>query len=904
MPDEDHPALRAIHTGEPVRARRGRVFHRRDRAPRTSAARSPLCSEQGRSRGRCSSSGISWSVEAEPSAGAADCSRRSARPRSSLDYAETVSSVARLSVHALADLYFVDLVDENGRVERLAPHVRRSREATADRADGGFRPTTGQGDPAGEGDAEPASRSSSLKSPSLPWGPPPTIRAIEGPPPRRRLGSGDGGAARGPRAEAARHAHVRERRSRAAATPPPIWRWPKRWRAGPPGGRGECALCTSTRSAPVCTRDDFLAIVSARPPGTSLSAILTAAALLVRTLPADEQGAHDRRRRRGHSPRRAADAPDHRRSARRRRHRAGSAVDGEAGHAARRARPRRDRDGAGALKRRRSTWCWRARSAAGGGFEVLCDRERVLLAVFANLIGKRDRSSPRREGPSRSERSHVATRRSSPWRTRGRGSAPTSSLASSIVSGRWRRPRVWGPGWGSPSRRGSWRPSAGGSGRRVRLGAGATLFLLPPLPPGRREPPAAAAIDVELPSRQRVGLRGDDVMTMDIAALRRDTPACASVLHFNNAGSSLPPAVVVDTVVEHLRREATLGGYEAEAEAGERLEAVHGAIARLIGAAPGEIALVENATRAWDMAFYSLRFGPGDRILDRADRVRLELHRVPAGRAAHRRRDRPHPERRARRSIAARARSPARRAGQADRHHPRPHERRARQPGGGDRPPRPVGGRALPARCLPVGGAAADRRRGDRLRSPVGDGARSTCAGRAAPAFSMSGAALHRPAGAAAPRSPRGALDGAGPLRAAARRPALRELGELCVAGRLGPRRGRGVCAPAGPAGDPRPGGCAGRAPARAALRDPGGHRARPRRAALRHRDLHSRRRGRRGHQGAARRAGDPCQRIDRRGDAARLRGSRDSRSGCAPRSIIYNNEPEIDRFVAALAAT
>ncbi|AUX38251.1 MULTISPECIES: aminotransferase class V-fold PLP-dependent enzyme [Sorangium] len=104
-------------------------------------------------------------------------------------------------------------------------------------------------------------------------------------------------------------------------------------------------------------------------------------------------------------------------------------------------------------------------------------------------------------------------------------------------------------------------------------------------------------------------------MTMDIAALRRDTPACASVLHFNNAGSSLPPAAVVDTVIEHLRREAAIGGYEAEAEAGERIEAVYGSIGRLIGAAPDEIALVENATRAWDMAFYSLRFGPGDRIL-------------------------------------------------------------------------------------------------------------------------------------------------------------------------------------------------------------------------------------------------------------------------------------------------
>ncbi|HEY4163850.1 MAG TPA: aminotransferase class V-fold PLP-dependent enzyme, partial [Dongiaceae bacterium] len=65
----------------------------------------------------------------------------------------------------------------------------------------------------------------------------------------------------------------------------------------------------------------------------------------------------------------------------------------------------------------------------------------------------------------------------------------------------------------------------------------------------------------------------------------------------------------------HLQLEARIGGYEAADAMHDRLEAVYASIARLINAKPDEIALVENATRAWDMAFYSLRFQPGDRIL-------------------------------------------------------------------------------------------------------------------------------------------------------------------------------------------------------------------------------------------------------------------------------------------------
>ena len=101
----------------------------------------------------------------------------------------------------------------------------------------------------------------------------------------------------------------------------------------------------------------------------------------------------------------------------------------------------------------------------------------------------------------------------------------------------------------------------------------------------------------------------------DIAALRERTPGTAHVAHFNNAGCSLPSTGVLDTVVSYLHQEAMIGGYEAAAAVTVKLGAVYDSVAALLGAQPTEIALVENATAAWDMAFHSIPFKPGDRIV-------------------------------------------------------------------------------------------------------------------------------------------------------------------------------------------------------------------------------------------------------------------------------------------------
>jgi selenocysteine lyase/cysteine desulfurase len=132
-------------------------------------------------------------------------------------------------------------------------------------------------------------------------------------------------------------------------------------------------------------------------------------------------------------------------------------------------------------------------------------------------------------------------------------------------------------------------------------------------------------------------------MTLDIARARRETPGCENVIHFNNAGAALMPRPVLDATVQHLELEAHVGGYEAANEVRVSLEGVYDSVGRLLGCSREELAIIENATRAWDMAFYSIPFQPGDRILTSvaeyasnyiaflqiAQRVGVEIEAIP-----------------------------------------------------------------------------------------------------------------------------------------------------------------------------------------------------------------------------------------------------------------------------------
>lgn len=101
----------------------------------------------------------------------------------------------------------------------------------------------------------------------------------------------------------------------------------------------------------------------------------------------------------------------------------------------------------------------------------------------------------------------------------------------------------------------------------------------------------------------------------DIERARRETRGCEQLIHFNNAGASLPPIPVAEALYGYLREEELQGGYEVMARRGEELEHFYAAAAKLLNCSAAEIAFADSATRGWSAAFYAFNFRPGERIL-------------------------------------------------------------------------------------------------------------------------------------------------------------------------------------------------------------------------------------------------------------------------------------------------
>jgi cysteine desulfurase / selenocysteine lyase len=102
---------------------------------------------------------------------------------------------------------------------------------------------------------------------------------------------------------------------------------------------------------------------------------------------------------------------------------------------------------------------------------------------------------------------------------------------------------------------------------------------------------------------------------IDLEAIRADTPGCHRGVFLDSAGSSLPPVQVLDAVVNHVRREAEVGGYRAADERIDDLEEGYSVLASLLGCAPDEIAFTDSATRSWLTVFEAIPLSAGDRVL-------------------------------------------------------------------------------------------------------------------------------------------------------------------------------------------------------------------------------------------------------------------------------------------------
>jgi cysteine desulfurase / selenocysteine lyase len=100
-----------------------------------------------------------------------------------------------------------------------------------------------------------------------------------------------------------------------------------------------------------------------------------------------------------------------------------------------------------------------------------------------------------------------------------------------------------------------------------------------------------------------------------LGRLRSDTVGLSHSVFMNNAGASLRPRIVTETIKDFLDLEDRVGGHGAAEIKAENLSQVYSSIASMIGAKGGEIALMESQTIAWHAIVSAMEFKDGDEVI-------------------------------------------------------------------------------------------------------------------------------------------------------------------------------------------------------------------------------------------------------------------------------------------------
>jgi cysteine desulfurase / selenocysteine lyase len=89
--------------------------------------------------------------------------------------------------------------------------------------------------------------------------------------------------------------------------------------------------------------------------------------------------------------------------------------------------------------------------------------------------------------------------------------------------------------------------------------------------------------------------------------------------HFNHAGASPSSSSVIERMVDHLRLEGQIGGYEAAERVADEVVAGRDTLGQVLGVPGADVVVTESATRAWETIAWALAhsrgWGPGDRVV-------------------------------------------------------------------------------------------------------------------------------------------------------------------------------------------------------------------------------------------------------------------------------------------------